>query len=240
MSHESSKDTPNGLNYATPAWLTEDLEIVQFLECDPGDPYAAEPVPVSDPTSLAGKVVGFAVGPGTEEIELLYPLAHLRARGATVLVITPGWVKNKYHGRVPTANFLAEAHWVPVDMTIDEADHTQFDAVVVPGGAWSPITTRTDEGVLSFVRKMMAADKLVCSICHGPQVLASAGLVKGRKMTGVGDILVDLEAHGALLQRRIDGSMEPVVVDGNLITGENPNAVVAFAIAIQTYLEKRD
>src|SRR5262249_18464349 len=143
-----------------------------------------------------------------------------------------------YRGRVPTANFLAEAHWVPIDLTIDQARPEEFDAVVVPGGAWSPITTRTDGAVLSFLKRMVDASKLVASICHGPQVLASAALVKGKKLTGVGDILADLEAHGALVQYKLEGGVEPVVTDGNLITAENPNAVVAFSIAIEQHLEQ--
>lgn len=111
------------------------------------------------------------------------------------------------------------------DKTIDEAKIDDYDAVVIPGG-FGPDRLRVNEKVLDFVREMMRAGKLIAAICHGPQVLISADLIKGKKVTCVKQVSVDVINAGA---QYVD---EPVVIDGNLITSRHPRDLPGFTAAI--------
>ena len=127
--------------------------------------------------------------------------------------------------------FLKPSIWIPVTKTISQAKAEDYQAVVIPGGAWNPIIMRTDGSVLEFVKRAARAGTLVASICHGPQVLINAGLVKGREVTGVGDIRTDLRNAGAtVIEDR------PVVIDGNLLTSRDPNDLAEFSSAIEAFL----
>lgn len=214
---------------ALPAIAAEGYAKVAFAEVDAGMPYKVEPVPVTDPQSMKGSRIALLCAHGFEEIEATYPLAYLRARGAQVDVITPDWIK----GRVMAVQFLKPSVWIPVTKAISAARPGDYCAVFVPGGAWNPIIMRTDEKVLDFLRGAAKANKLIASICHGPQVLLSAGLVKGREVTGVGDIRTDLRnAGGRVVEDR------PVVLDGNLLTSRDPNDLAHFCRAFEEYLKK--
>jgi protease I len=103
---------------------------------------------------------------------------------------------------------------VPSRPTMDTKDLkvSDFDAVVIPGGFEAPDRLRIRKEVLHFVKDMFDAKKLVAAICHGPWVLISSGIVKGRKVTGFQAIADDLKNAGA------DYVEADVVVDKNLIT----------------------
>ncbi|NLI77386.1 MAG: hypothetical protein GX442_13215 [Candidatus Riflebacteria bacterium] len=210
-----------------PAWA---YDIVQPGEVDAGLPYDVRPVPVTDPGSLAGVRVALVAAHGFEEVEATYPLEFLTARGAVVDVITPDWIKD----RVMAVRFLKPSVWIPVTKTISAADPADYDAVIIPGGAWNPIIMRTDGAILAFVQKAARRGTLIASICHGPQVLISAGLVAGREVTGVGDIRPDLRHAGATVHED-----RAVVLDGNLLTSRDPNDLAEFAKAIEAFLTAR-
>jgi|GEM_PF-79515 len=202
---------------------------VKFEEVDPGMPYKVEEVPATDPEAMKGLKIAFVAAHGFEEIELTYPLKYFKARGAAVEIITPDWIK----GRVMAVRFLKPSIWLPVANQISQVKPTDYCAIVVPGGAWNPIIMRTDGKVLEFLKGANEAGKLIASVCHGPQVLLTAGLVRGKEVTGVGDIRGDLRNAGAtVIEDR------PVVLDGNILTSRDPNDLKEFSMGIQEYLKK--
>jgi protease I len=160
---------------------------------------------------------------GFEDSELVKPLQAIREAGFKVTLIglseeDKRGIKGK-HGTV-----------VELDATIDEVNADDFDAIVIPGGR-SPAHLRHDQRILDFVRAIDAAEKPVAAICHGPQVLASAGLLMGRTATSYHSVRQEvLEAGAEFLD-------QPVVVDGNLITSRKPADIPDF---VQAFLASLD
>ncbi|MBF0546040.1 MAG: DJ-1/PfpI family protein [Candidatus Riflebacteria bacterium] len=218
--------------FPSPLKAVDTLEYnqVKFEEVTSGDPYNVPEVPVQNPKSLEGMKIAIVAGHGFEEIEGTYPIRHMLKRGAKVDVVTPDWIK----GRVMAVQFLKPSLWIPVDKQISNAKVEDYDAIIIPGGAWNPIIMRTDNAILDFVRKAHQSNKLIASVCHGPQVLINAGLVKGLDVTGVGDIRTDLRnAGGNVIEDK------PAVFDKNILTSRDPNDMAQFCIAIEEYLVKR-
>ncbi len=148
-----------------------------------------------------GKAV-IVVANGVEDAEFIYPLYRLQEAGMQVEVASKG--KGNVIGK----------HGVPVAATVDaetirEAD---YDLIVVPGGYESPDRVRQIPNVLQVLKDFNAKGKLIASVCHGPWVLISAGIVKGRTMTCYPGCKDDLINAGATYQAR------PVVVDKNIVT----------------------
>jgi protease I len=206
-----------------------ELTPVKFDEVDAGMPYNVKQVPVTDPQSMKGIKIALVAAHGFEEVEATYPLTYFLSRGAEIDIITPDWIKD----RVMEVQFLKPSVWLPVTKTISQAKVSDYCAVLIPGGAWNPIIMRTDEKILNFIKAAKKANKLIAAICHGPQVLISAKLVKGKEVTGVGDIRTDLANAGA----RVINDM-PVVIDGNILTSRDPNDLAEFSQAIEQYLKK--
>ncbi|HXU73653.1 MAG TPA: type 1 glutamine amidotransferase domain-containing protein [Polyangia bacterium] len=105
------------------------------------------------------------------------------------------------------------------DLGIDEAHAEDYHALFIPGGH-SPDMLRADPRFVTFVKAF--ADRPILAICHGPQLLISAGMTKGKKMTAWRTVQVDLGYTGANV---VD---EPVVVDGNLVTSRQPDDIPKF------------
>lgn len=160
---------------------------------------------------LKGKRVLILVEDKYEDMEVWYPMLRLREAGAEVVVA--GTESTKYSGK----------HDYPIvaDSTIDKYFPKDFDCIVVPGG-WAPDRLRRYENVLKFVREMHNSGKVVASICHGPWVLASAGILKGKKATCVPAIKDDVINAGAKYEDR------DVVVDGKLVTSRRVDDLPAF------------
>lgn len=137
-----------------------------------------------------------------QDEEFTYPYYRLLEEGYSVDVATPD--KAVVYGK----------YGVPAKPTIDTKDlkATNYDLVVLPGGFEAPDRLRIRKEVLGFVREMYESDKVVAAICHGPWICISAGIVKGKRMTGYMSIADDIRNAGALY---VD---ENVVIDGNLIT----------------------
>lgn len=203
-------------------------EQVKPEEVDPGMPYNVAQVAVTNPKSLEGVRIAVVAAHGFEEVEATYPIEYMTKRGAVVEVITPDWIKD----RVMAVRFLKPSIWIPVTKQISQAKVEDYHAVIIPGGAWNPIIMRGDGQIIDFVRRFYATGKLVASVCHGPQVLISAGLVKGKKMTGVNDIRTDLRNAGATVIED-----QSSVVDGNLLTSRDPNDLAHFSAAIENWLK---
>lgn len=169
---------------------------------------------------LSGKKIAILATNGFEESELFQPLEALKKTGAEVLIVSPekGKIKGWKHG-----NWSRE---INVDITIDQADESDFDALILPGGVINPDKLRRDPQAVSFVRRFFDNNKLVASICHGPQILIEADVVRGRKMTSFHSIKKDLLNAGA---NWVDSE---VVIDNRLITSRNPEDLNAFNKAV--------
>ena len=168
---------------------------------------------------LKGKRVVVVVGKGFQDEEATVPIDFLQREGAEVVTVGPdtGDVKG-IHGTV-----------IDVGKTFSELDPDSFDAMVVPGGR-SPAYLREFEGARTFVASFAATGKPLAAICHGGQLLAAAGLVKGLTMTGYPKIREEMLEAGA------DFVDREVVVDGNIITSRVPEDLPAFNAALKKKL----
>jgi protease I len=165
---------------------------------------------------LDGKTVAILATHWFEQSELTEPKAALEQAGATVHVVAPE------AGEIRGAKHDQPGDWVAVDKPLNDARPQDYDAVVLPGGVLNPDHLRQQVPALAFVRGVFEAGKPVAAICHGPQLLISAELVAGRRMTSYPSIRIDLRNAGAEV---VD---EEVVVGGNLITGRRPADLPAF------------
>jgi protease I len=160
---------------------------------------------------------------GFQDEEFVYPYYRLIEAGFSVEVATKD--KAAVFGKFG----------VPARPTIgtDELKSKDYDLVLLPGGFEAPDRVRLLPEVLDFIRQMDRQKKLIAAICHGPWILISAGITKGRKMTGYWSIEADLRNSGADYQHKI-----PVVIDGNLITSPHYNNNGDFMKAVVAYFEK--
>lgn len=160
---------------------------------------------------LTGKSVAVMVTEGFHDGETLVPIEYLEGGGATITIIGPET------GEVTAYNSDTQ---VTIARTVSEVSVDDFDALVIPGGR-SPAALRAHEEVLEFVQAFMASGKPVAAICHGPQVLVTAGVLEGRTLTGVGGIEEEIVEAGGAFDAGTRG-VPFTVVDGNLITGRAP------------------
>lgn len=133
-------------------------------------------------------------------------------------------------GRIRGMNLHEPAGRVHVDRTVDEARAAEYDALLVPGGFISPDLLRQSAAARDLVRVFDATNKPIASICHGPWVLASAGMLRNRTLTSWPGIRDDLVNAGATW---ID---EPVVRDGNLLTSRGPQDLAPFVRALVDFI----
>ncbi|MCE5276833.1 MAG: type 1 glutamine amidotransferase [Planctomycetaceae bacterium] len=152
---------------------------------------------------------------GVEDLELFYPLYRFKEQGFDVDVAGPkaGPITGK-HGYAIDAN-----------LSFDDVDADNYDVLFLPGGKGPEIVRLSDKAV-SVTRQMFEAGKCVAAICHGPQILASAGVLEGKRATCWAGVRDDIRAAGANYRD------EEVVVDGNLITSRQPEDLPAFCRTI--------
>lgn len=171
---------------------------------------------------LRGAKVAIVAGPEYEDLELHYPLLRVIEEGATARVIGPE--KVEYRGKRGLS--------IVPDCTFGEVNPEEFDALLIPGG-WMPDRLRRDDKVVSWIRRFFESGKLVGAICHGPQLLISAKVVRGYKLTAVSAIKDDLENAGAIF---IDA---PTVHDRNLVTARIPADLPIFMRTFVSLLAER-
>jgi protease I len=164
---------------------------------------------------LTGKRIAMLIAKDFEDAEAIDPKQYLEARGAQVTTI--GVAKETYPGKKGAS--------LAADTTFAEVQPADFDALVIPGGG-APENLRIDDDAVAFTREFVASGKPVASICHGPQLLISAEVLRGRTVTCVKKIRDDVKNAGA---HYID---EALVVDGNLITSRTPADLPRFNDAI--------
>jgi protease I len=198
--------------------------------------------PVKDSTRLKGKKIAVIAADGFEEIELLGPVWYFKAMGAQIDIVAPKYspIPERYgiimpemaRDHIMAIQYLQPVGWVKVDRTADQIKVSDYDAIFIPGGAWNPDNLRFDKDVIKYIQDFYRSGKLTAAICHGPVVLATAGILKGKKLTGYWNIKSDLVNSGGTV---VD---EPVVTDGNLITSRHPIDVADFSRAVVEWLSK--
>lgn len=161
-----------------------------------------------------------------EESELFGPKEILEGRGATVELAS-----------LDLKPIQATVHDDPgktirPELTVEQVDPAQYDALILPGGVGNPDRLRTEAKVIDVIRAFAEAGKPVGAICHGPWLLVEADLLKGRTATSWPSIRTDLRNAGA---RVVD---EPAVTSGNIVTSRNPGDVPAFTDAIVELIEQ--
>lgn len=165
---------------------------------------------------LEGKRVAILATDGFEESELIEPQKALKnAKVETDLIsLEIGEIRGWKNGNWSES--------IAVDQTVDNVKSDDYDALLLPGGVINPDKLRRSESAVVFVRNFFKQSKPVAAICHGPQLLIEADVVKDRKMTSFSSIRKDLENAGA---KWVD---EEVVVDHGLVTSRSPKDLPVF------------
>lgn len=171
---------------------------------------------------MTSRTVAILVGPEYEDLEVWYPKLRLEAAGFECPLVGPkGTIFRGKHG-----------YPAPVDLEISDLDQANLAGVLAPGG-WAPDKLRRDKAILDLVRGVHERGGLVATICHGPWILISAGIVRGRRLTSTVGIRDDVVNAGA---EWVD---EAVVVDGNIISSRVPKDLPAFGEAMVGWLARR-
>jgi protease I len=162
---------------------------------------------------------------GFEEWELFGPRQILQKRGAEVVLAS------LKHEPIQATVHDDPGKTIRPDLTVDEANADDFDALILPGGVRNPDQLRLHGNVISLIAKFAEQGKPVGAICHGPWLLVEADLLKGRTATSWPSIRTDLRNAGAKV---VD---EPAVTDGNIVTSRKPEDVEAFTNALIDLVE---
>ena len=186
---------------------------------EPVEPVIEETEQVSE---LSGKRVAVLIAEGFHDGETLTPKSFLEEHGAEVVVLGPAV------GEVKAYN---SEQMVAIEKPVGEASVDDYDALVIPGGK-GPAVLRENEAVVNFTRDFFESGKPVAAICHGPQVLITAGVIKDRTLTCASSVAEEIQEAGGEYQD------ETVVVDENLITSRGPGDLSAFNEAILSALKK--
>ena len=167
-------------------------------------------------TTLTGMNIAILVTDGFEQSEFTEPRAALEQQGASTKVIS------SKRGKVQGFNHDTKADQFDVDLTFEEADAKDFDAVLLPGGVMNGDQIRIIPEAQRFVRDIDDDGKPIAAICHGGWLLVSSGLAEGRTMTSWPTLQDDIRNAGG---NWVD---QEVVVDGNLVTSRKPGDIPAF------------
>jgi deglycase len=177
---------------------------------------AREEIIMNDHERLSGKRIAILATEGFEQSELERPREALDEAGAETDIVSPE------PGEIRAWNKDDFGDSFEVDVKLDDADAEDYDGLLLPGGVMNPDQLRMEPKAIAFVRAFFAAGKPVAAICHGPQVLIDAEVVRGRKLTSYPSIKRDLLNAGA---NWVD---EEVVVDNGLVTSRKPDDIPAF------------
>jgi protease I len=178
--------------------------------------------PTEDFVSDSKGSVLILVGPEYEELEVWYPKLRLEAAGYEAPVAGIG--EQSYRGKY--------GYPCPVNGHVTDFMSDTLAGIVAPGG-WAPDKLRRDQSVLKLVKAVHSAGGLIATICHGPWILISAGIVQGRRLTSTVGIRDDLTNAGATW---VD---EAVVEDGNIISSRVPKDLPLFGESMVRWLGRR-
>jgi len=167
--------------------------------------------------SLKGKRIAILAEQDFEDVELMEPLKAMKEAGAQIFIVGSG-SQTSYQGKRGKAT-------IKVDIDADKVRADDFDAIIIPGG-YAPDKMRLHQPMIDLVRKAHDLGKVIAAVCHGPQLLISADIVRGRRLTSWPSVAIDLKNAGA---NWVD---EPLVKDGNIITSRRPSDLPLFNRAI--------
>jgi protease I len=159
---------------------------------------------------------------GVEDSEFIYPFYRFQEEGYKIDVVAPKGkeIYGGEHGVLFTS-----------DISPDQVNLEEYDAVIIPGGR-APDNMRTNRNLVNIVSEANNKGKVIAAICHGPQMLIEAGIVRGKTATSWPSVRTDLENAGAKV---VD---QAVVVDGNLVTSRKPADLPEFCKATIDLLDK--
>ena len=168
--------------------------------------------------NLKDKKIAILATDGFEESELIEPLNRFKEEGATVHVVSPeggsirGWKGTNW------------AKEMKVDKTLNDVKPSDYDGLMLPGGVINPDLLRKNKKAIEFVKGFKTSEKMkpIAAICHGPWMLAEAGIAKGRKLTSYDSIRTDMVNAGATWMDK------EVVVDNGVVTSRSPEDLMAF------------
>jgi protease I len=162
---------------------------------------------------LSGKRIAILAEEDFEDSELIEPMRAMKNAGAKVLIVGSG-SQESYRGKRGNAI-------VTVDAAADKVKAEDFDAIIIPGG-YAPDKMRLHQSMVDLVKKAHDLGKVIAAVCHGPQLLISADIVREHRVTSWPSVSVDLRNAGA------EWVNESVVKDGNLITSRKPADLPRF------------
>jgi protease I len=165
---------------------------------------------------LDGMKVAILVAEGFEQVELHEPRTALAQAGADTFVVSPA------RAEVQGWNHFDPGEKVKVDVPLEQAEASAFDALLLPGGVANPDQLRALPQAVRFVHEFFEAGKPVAVICHGPWTLIEADVVRNRMITSWPSLRTDLRNAGAIW---VD---EEVVVDKGLVSSRKPQDIPAF------------
>lgn len=165
---------------------------------------------------LQGKRIAFLATDGVEQVELTEPRKALEAAGAQVELVS------LQAGEIQGVNHMDKGDKFPVDRVVSEAQASDYDGLVLPGGVANPDCLRVDQDAVRFVRDFVEAGKPVGAICHGPWTLVEAGVVSGRTLTSWPSLQTDIRNAGGTW---VDAEVH---TDRGLVTSRKPDDIPAF------------
>jgi len=165
---------------------------------------------------LQNKKVAILVADGFEQVELTEPKEALEAEGAVTTIISPAT------GKVQAWKHDEKGDAFKVDVKLADANSSEYDALLLPGGVKNPDKLRMLPEAVQFAKDFINSGKPVAAICHGPWLLVEADVVEGRQMTSWPSLKTDLTNAGA------DWVDREVVVDSGLVTSRKPDDIPAF------------
>lgn len=160
-------------------------------------------------------------GDFVEDYEIMVPFQALQMVGHTVDAVCPGkkkgdQIRTAIHDFEGDQTYTEKrGHNFTLNATFDEIDPADYDGLVLPGGR-APEYLRLNATVLEMVRHFAQADKPIAALCHGPQLLAAAGVIKGKRLNAYPACAPEVESAGGVFEL-VDFS--DAVVDGKLVTG---------------------
>ncbi|QJD98851.1 type 1 glutamine amidotransferase [Massilia forsythiae] len=176
---------------------------------------------------LQGKRVAMLMTDGVEQIEYTSPRSFLERNGATVVLLSPKQAGEQVQG----FNQLQPADRFTVELHVGDANPTDFDALVLPGGVANPDRLRLSRPAIDFIRGFSVEEKMVAAICHGPWTLIDAGIATAKHLTSWPSLRRDLLNAGA------EWTDDEVVIDARLVTSRNPGDLPAFNDAMLKELQ---
>ena len=165
---------------------------------------------------LQNKKIAILATDGFEKSELFEPFNAVKEQGAEVDIVS---IKE---GEIKSWDDKNWGKTIKVDKLVENADASNYDALILPGGVINPDTLRVNEDALNFIRDFFSQGKPVAAICHAPWLLISADVIEGREVTSYHSIKTDVINAGAHWKD------QEVVVDAGLVTSRNPKDLPAF------------